>query len=85
MIFGPLCNTAIAFDRRVDGEVLDFGTTGKLRDSDLVVYDRQTETWWQQFGGEALVGTLAGKELRQLPTRVVSWGEFRRAHPSGRY
>ncbi|MEX2548136.1 MAG: DUF3179 domain-containing protein [Chloroflexota bacterium] len=81
--FCPLCNTAIAFDRRVDDEVLDFGTTGKLRDSDLVMYDRQTESWWQQFGGEALVGKLAGKELRQLPARIVSWREFRDTHPSG--
>jgi hypothetical protein len=81
--FCPLCNTAIAFERRLNGEVLDFGTTGKLRDSDLVMYDRQTESWWQQFGGEALVGELAGKELRQLPARIVSWGEFRKMHPSG--
>ncbi len=49
--FCPLCNTAIAFDRRVEGRTLDFGTTGKLRHSDLVMYDRQTESWWQQFGG----------------------------------
>jgi hypothetical protein len=49
--FCPLCNTALAFDRRVDGREFDFGTTGKLRDSDLVMYDRQTESWWQQFGG----------------------------------
>jgi hypothetical protein len=81
--FCPLCNTAIAFDRRMDGEVLSFGTTGKLRDSDLVMYDRQTESWWQQFGGEALVGTLAGKKLRQLPARIISWRDFRRSHPSG--
>jgi len=50
--FCPLCNTAIAFDRRVEGRTLDFGTTGKLRHSDLVMYDRQTESWWQQFGGD---------------------------------
>jgi Protein of unknown function (DUF3179) len=81
--FCPLCNTAIAFDRRVNGQVLDFGTTGKLRESDLVMYDRQTESWWQQFGGEALVGTLAGKKLRQLPARIVSWRDYRSAHPDG--
>jgi hypothetical protein len=81
--FCPLCNTAIAFDRRVDGDVLSFGTTGKLRDSDLVMYDRQTESWWQQFSGQALVGGLAGKKLRQLPARIVSWREFRRMHASG--
>jgi Protein of unknown function (DUF3179) len=81
--FCPLCNTAIVFDRRVDGVVLDFGTTGKLRDSDLVMYDRQTESWWQQFSGRALVGKLAGQRLRQLPARIVSWREFRELHPSG--
>ncbi|HSI97117.1 MAG TPA: DUF3179 domain-containing protein [Gaiellaceae bacterium] len=81
--FCPLCNTAIAFDRRVDGRMLDFGTTGKLRDSDLVMYDRQTESWWQQFSGEAVVGELTGAKLRQLPARIVSWSEFRREHPDG--
>jgi Protein of unknown function (DUF3179) len=79
--FCPLCNTAVVFDRRLDGRVLDFGTTGKLRDSDLVMYDRQTESWWQQFSGEALVGELAGAELSQLPVRIVSWSEFLREHP----
>jgi Protein of unknown function (DUF3179) len=82
--FCPLCNTAIVFDRRLDGEVLDFGTTGKLRDSDLVMYDRQTESWWQQFSGEALVGELAGEELEQLSAHVAAWGDFRREHPSAR-
>jgi hypothetical protein len=81
--FCPLCNTAIAFDRRVDGKVLDFGTTGKLRNSDLVMYDRQTESWWQQFSGEAVVGELTGKKLTQLPARMVSWSSFRREHPDG--
>jgi hypothetical protein len=80
--FCPLCNTAIVFERRGDGRTLSFGTTGKLRDSDLVMYDRQTESWWQQFGGKALVGTLAGKTLRALPARIVAWEDFRRAHPS---
>jgi Protein of unknown function (DUF3179) len=80
--FCPLCNTAIVFDRRVDGEVLSFGTTGKLRDSDLVMYDRETESWWQQFSGEALVGELTGMELEQLPARMVAWSDFRREHPS---
>ncbi len=81
--FCPLCNTTIVFDRRLDGRVLDFGTTGNLRHSDLVMYDRQTESWWQQFGGEAIVGELTGKELRQLPASIVAWEDFRRAHPKG--
>jgi Protein of unknown function (DUF3179) len=79
--FCPLCNTALVFDRRLDGRVLDFGTTGNLRYSDLVMYDRQTESWWQQFGGEAIVGELAGKELEQIPARVVAWEEFAGRHP----
>ena len=43
--FCPLCNSAIVFDRRLDGVTLDFGTSGKLRNSDLVMWDRQTESW----------------------------------------
>jgi len=78
--FCPLCNTAIVFDRRVDGRTTSFGTTGKLRESDLVMYDRDTESWWQQFSGEAIVGELAGKKLDQLPVRISSWQEFRREH-----
>lgn len=80
----PLCNAAIVFDRRVDGRVLEFGTTGKLRKSDLVMYDRQTESWWQQFTGEAIVGKLTGAALKLLPSRIVSFGTFRSAHPHGK-
>jgi hypothetical protein len=80
----PLCNAAIAFDRRVGGRVLDFGTTGKLRHSDLVMYDRQTESWWQQYTGTAIVGELADLELAVLPARVESFERFAREHPAGR-
>lgn len=79
--FCPLCNTAIVFDRRVQGRTLDFGVSGNLRNSDLVMYDRQTESWWQQFGGRALVGDLAGTRLRQLAARIVSWEQFEQEHP----
>ncbi|RED54005.1 DUF3179 domain-containing protein [Aestuariispira insulae] len=75
--FCPLCNAAIVFDRRIDGMTLDFGTTGKLRNSDLVMWDRQTESWWQQFTGEAIVGTLTGKRLEVLPARLESLASFR--------
>ena len=81
MTFCPLCNSAIVFDRRLDGEVLDFGTTGRLRLSDLVMYDRQTETWWQQLTGTGLVGEHAGRELVRLPAAIVSWRDFRAAFP----
>lgn len=79
--FCPLCDTAIVFDRRVEGRTLSFGTTGNLRNSDLVMYDRQTESWWQQFGGEALVGSYAGTRLRQLPARIVAWRDFISRYP----
>ena len=79
--FCPLCNSAIVFDRRLDGVVLDFGTTGRLRLSDLVMYDRQTETWWQQLIGTGLIGEHAGRELVRLPATIVSWRDFRTAFP----
>lgn len=80
----PLCNTALAFDRRLDGRVLDFGTTGRLRHSDLVMYDRQTESWWQQATGESIVGSYAGHELTFIPAPLVSWETFKRECPDGR-
>lgn len=79
----PLCNAAIVFDRRVGDLLLDFGTTGKLHRSDLVMYDRQTESWWQQFSGEAIAGELAGATLTMLPARLESWAEFKRRAPRG--
>jgi hypothetical protein len=81
--FCPLCNAAIAFEREVEGRVLDFGTTGKLRHSDLVMYDRQTESWWQQYSGNAIVGHLAGVQLTMLPVRVESFENFKSRHPDG--
>ena len=80
----PLCNSSIVFDRRVDGRVLDFGTTGKLRNSDLVMYDRQTESWWQQFSGQAIVGRMTGKTLKMLPSRQESFARFRARAPNGK-
>jgi hypothetical protein len=82
--FCPLCNTAIAFDRRVDGHTLRFGTTGNLRRSDLVMWsDDPGETWWQQISGEALVGDLVGHQLTMLPAEIVSFADFKAAYPSG--
>ena len=80
--FCPLCNASIAFDRRLDGRVLDFGTTGKLRLSDLIMYDRQTESWWQQFSGRAIVGEMSGKILNRIPASIVAFEDFKRAYPS---
>ena len=82
--FCPLCNTSIVFDRRLDGRVLNFGTTGKVRFSDLVMYDRQTESWWQQVTGEAIVGEMTGRRLVLLPSQIISWEMFKLTYPEGK-
>lgn len=81
--FCPLCNTGIAFERTVDGQVFDFGTTGRLRNSNLIMYDRQTETWWQQATGEGIAGEMTGTQLVFLPAAMISWEDFKTAHPDG--
>lgn len=82
--FCPLCNASIVFDRRVDGRPLDFGTTGRLRKSDLVMYDRRTESWWQQFTGQGIVGHYAGARLIQVPSHIVAYEDFKAAYRGGR-
>ncbi len=81
--FCPLCNSALAFDRRVGGDVLEFGVSGNLRHSDMIMYDRQTESWWQQAIGEGIAGTHAGVALTSLPIWMESWDSFRAAYPDG--
>ncbi len=76
--FCPLCNAAIVFDRRIQGKVLDFGTTGKLRNSDLLMYDRQTETFWQQAIGTGIVGPMTGVQLKMIPARLESFAKFKK-------
>lgn len=79
----PLCNTSIVFERTLSGQVLSFGTTGNLRHSDLVMYDRQTESWWQQYSGHAIVGELNGERLAIVPSRLESFSEFRQRNSNG--
>lgn len=79
----PLCNSAIVFDRNVDGKIYDFGVSGKLRNSDLVMWDRQTQSWWQQFTGEGIVGEHTGTQLTMLPVRVESFAKFKERFPEG--
>jgi hypothetical protein len=81
--FCPLCNTAIVFERTVSGTLLDFGTTGRLRYSNLIMYDRQTESWWQQASGTAIAGKYTGTQLVFRPASIISWAEFKTANPSG--
>jgi hypothetical protein len=82
--FCPLCNTAIAFKRTFDGQVLDFGTTGRLRYSNLIMYDRQTETWWQQATGDAIAGEHTGAQLEFYPASMISWADFKELYPDGK-
>ncbi len=79
----PLCDAGVAFDRRLGGDVLDFGTSGALYQANLVLYDRQTESLWTQFDGRAVVGTRVGDRLTTLPITTMSWDDFRREHPEG--
>jgi len=79
----PLCNSAVAYDRRLDDRVLEFGTSGRLWNSALVMYDRQTETLWSHFTAQGIVGELTGEELQTLPVATVPWGVWRSANPDG--
>jgi hypothetical protein len=79
--FCPLFNTAIAFERELDGRILDFGTTGRLRFSNLIMYDRQSESWWQQATGEAIAGDYAGSRLTFYPASIIAWATFKAAYP----
>ena len=81
--FCPLCNSALTFDRRVGGRVLTLGVSGKLRNSDMVMYDRETESWWQQALGEGIVGEMTGETLTPLPSWMESWAEFTARNPDG--
>lgn len=79
----PLCNSGVVFDRRLYGQTLDFGNTGRLRHFDMVMYDHTTESWWQQASGEAVIGALSGARLDLLPTRLESLAAFRARAPDG--
>jgi hypothetical protein len=81
--FCPLCYSALVFERTLDGEPVEFGVSGLLRNSDLVMYDRKTETLWQQLTGKAIVGDLAGRTLTQIPSQIVSFRQFGETHPDG--
>ncbi len=82
--FCPLCNSALVFERRLDGDVVEFGTSGLLRNSDLIMYDRTTESLWQQFTGNAIVGDAVGTRLTFIPSSLISFADYRAAHPDGK-
>ncbi|RMF76508.1 MAG: DUF3179 domain-containing protein [Chloroflexi bacterium] len=79
----PLCNSGIVFERTVNGNVLRFGVSGNLRNSDLVMWDDLTQSWWQQLTGEAVVGSMTGTVLEFVPSQMVSFGAFAEQYPDG--
>ena len=77
----PLCNSGIVYERTVDGDVVDFGTSGSLYQANLVLYDRQSESLWTQFDGRAVVGDRVEQTLRPIPASTASWADAIAAHP----
>ena len=77
----PLCRSGIVYDRRLGDQVLSFGNTSALYESDLVMLDRQTGSYWWQVPGTAIVGQLTGEQLQTLPSTMSTWADWKIAHP----
>jgi len=77
----PLCGSGLAFDRRNGGQVLEFGVSSLLHNSDLIMYDRQTESLWQQITGASFAGKSRGSQLKSLPLAVVEWKSWSEQNP----
>ncbi|MGH2650726.1 MAG: DUF3179 domain-containing protein [Actinomycetota bacterium] len=83
LTFCPLCNSAVGFSRRVGGGTLTFAVSGQLNYGNLLMFDRETTTLWRQLSGEAIAGSLRGRRLRLVPVQMVSFFDWRTAHPDG--
>ncbi len=77
----PLCGSGIAYERMINEEEVEFGTSGKLYNSNLVMYDRKTDSYWTQIDGLAIVGELTGTKLTPVSIDTVTWREWKIAHP----
>lgn len=82
--FCPLCYSALVFRRSINDKDYHFGVSGMLRHSDLVMYDRETHTLWQQLSGEAIVGQFTGMVLEQIPAQIISFRQFKDEFVNGR-
>jgi hypothetical protein len=80
----PMCNSALVFKRRVGDQTLRFGVSGATRNSGFLMWDDLTQSWWQQFTGEAIVGEYMGTRLEVLPSNIVTWKAYSKWHPMGR-
>ena len=79
----PLCNSAVTYERSVQGAETTFGVSGRLFNSALVMYDRATQSMWTHFDGQAVAGVLAGERLEPVSSPLLSWGDFVEAYPEG--
>jgi cytochrome c biogenesis protein CcdA len=79
--FCPLCGSAIVFDRNVEDKVLEFGVSGFLYESNLLMYDKETESFWSQAGLEAVVGDYTGTKLKVLPMQLVPFDDIKIKYP----
>ncbi len=79
--FCPLCGTGIAFDAKLGKKTLDFGVSGLLYNSDLLMYDRQTHSLWSQVEGKSINGAAKGIRLKTLPIDHTTWKAWRAKHP----
>lgn len=77
----PLCGTAVAFDANIDGKVTEFGVSGLLYNSDVLLYDRNTESLWSQISSHAIAGEMVGTKLKRLPISHTSWKDWEEKHP----
>ncbi len=78
----PLCYSTVAYLRIINGQSVTFGTSGKLYNNNLVMYDRLTKSLWSQIWGEAILGNLTGYRLQRVPIDVMSWGEWKSLYPN---
>ena len=79
--FCPLCGTGMAFLATVEGQVLDFGVSGLLYNSDVLLYDRQTESLWSQLMTTAITGPMKGRRLTLAPVAHTTWANWRERYP----
>jgi hypothetical protein len=80
----PLCFSSQVFNRTLDSQVVEFGTSGKLYNSNLVMYDRTSESLWSQAMAKGIVGKHAGKDLERIPFDVAAWNEWKKLHPESK-
>jgi len=78
----PLCGTAVAFDANIDGKVTEFGVSGLLYNSDVLLYDRNTESLWSQITSSSVAGKLVGKKLKRIPISHTTWQDWQKKYPN---